>query len=81
MDASLDLRAGDFFGAAGGFFDRVIARPIVPYATCQLLRCVVWNGRKDRLPEESWDAKFQFTVIHRNLARIGDLDRILAVLL
>src|SRR5208282_506636 len=81
MDATLHLYARDFFKAAHCILDRIFAWFVIPDAACQSLGYVLRKEPKDRLPHTAWYVKFQFTVVYRNLTRIGDLDRILAVLL
>ena len=81
MDASLHLCAGDFLETAGGFLDRIVAWLVIPNAACESLGRLFWKEENGCLPETAGNAQFQFAVIYRNLARIGDLDRILAVLL
>lgn len=81
MDAPPYMSARDFLKAAHGFLDRIIARLVVVDAVCQNLKYILRKEGKDRLPDTPWNAKFQLTASHRNLTRIRDLDRILAILL
>ena len=81
MDASLHPRSWHLLASDGCLLDRVVARCIEADAACQSLGRITWEESKNRLPYMAWNAKFQFAAVHRYLALIGDLDRILTVLL
>jgi hypothetical protein len=81
MVASLHLCAGDFFKAAYCFLDCIAARFVIPDAARESCGRLLWKEENGCLPKTAGNAEIQFTVIYRNLTRIGDFDRILAVLL
>jgi hypothetical protein len=81
MGASFYPCAWHLLTTARGLLDRIIAWSVFSDAACQNLGRFLRKELKDRLPDTPWNVKFQLTVIYRDLALIGDLDRILAILL
>src|ERR1039457_3103136 len=81
MDAALYPCARHLLKPTRGFLDRIIARFVISNAARESRGRLLWKEENGCLPKTAGNAEIQFTVIYRNLACIGDLDIILAVLL